>query len=148
MYIRLAFWPLHRLLIKQFSLRSSSANPPTSSSSTAGSHAPLRSQIRCSIRLCPPQVTHFNRLTGRTCSLNARSIYPLSNTTSYSFTMSSSDATSSAAASPAPVIAESRTPFTFKLDHIKRLNSITNYLSLRNQVSIYLQVMDIYKYVD
>ena len=62
--------------------------------------------------------------------------------------MSSSDATSSAAASLPPPVTESRTPFTFKLDHIKRLDSTTNYLSWRNQVSIYLHVMDIYKYVD
>ena len=63
--------------------------------------------------------------------------------------MSSSDATSSAAASlPPPPVTESRTPFTIKLDHIKRLDSTTNYLSWRNQVCIYLHVMDIYKYVD
>ena len=62
--------------------------------------------------------------------------------------MSSSDATSSAAASPPPPVTESRTPFTFKVDHIKRLDSTTNYLSWRNQVSIDLHVMDIYKYVD
>ena len=62
--------------------------------------------------------------------------------------MSSSDATSSAAASLPPLVTVSRTPFTFKLDHIKRLDSTINYLSWRNQVSIYLHVMDIYKYVD
>ena len=62
--------------------------------------------------------------------------------------MSSSHATSSAAAPLTPPVTESRTPFTFKLDHIKPLDSTTNYLSWRNQVSIYLQVMDIYKYVD
>ena len=63
--------------------------------------------------------------------------------------MSSSDATSSATASPPPpLVTESRTPFLFKLDHIKRLDSTTNYLSWRNQVSIYLHVIDIYKYVD
>ena len=62
--------------------------------------------------------------------------------------MSSSDATSAAAASLPPPIPESRTPFTFKLDHIKPLDSTTNYLSWRNQVSIYPHVMDIYTYVD
>ena len=62
--------------------------------------------------------------------------------------MSSSDATSSTTTSFPPLITKSRTPFTFKLDHIKRLYSTTNYLSWRNQVSIYLHVMDIYKYVD
>ena len=62
--------------------------------------------------------------------------------------MSSSDTTSSAAASLSPPVTKSRTLFTFKLDHIKRLHSTTNYLSWRNQVSIYLHVMDIYKYVD
>ena len=62
--------------------------------------------------------------------------------------MASSDSTSSAAASLPPLITESRTPFTFKLDHIKRLDSTTNYLSWRNQVSIYLHVIDIYKFVD
>ena len=62
--------------------------------------------------------------------------------------MSSSDATSSAAASLPPPITESRTPVTLKLDHIKRLDSTTNYLSWRNKVSIYLHLMDIFKYVD
>ena len=63
--------------------------------------------------------------------------------------MSSPDATSSAAASfPPPLVTESRTPFTFKLDHIKRLDSTTKYLSWRNQVSIYPHDTDIYKYVD
>ena len=62
--------------------------------------------------------------------------------------MSSSDTTSSAAASLPPPVTESGTPFTFKLDHIKRLDGTTHYLSWRNQVSIYLHVMDIYKYVD
>ena len=62
--------------------------------------------------------------------------------------MASSDSTSSAAASLHPLVTESRTPFTFKVDHIKRLDSSTNYLSWCNQVSIYLHVMDIYKYVD
>ena len=62
--------------------------------------------------------------------------------------MSSSNATSSAAASLPPLGTESRTPFTFKLDHIKRLDSTTNYLSWRNQVSIYRHVMDLYKFVD
>ena len=62
--------------------------------------------------------------------------------------MSSSDATSSAAPSLPPPVTESRTPFTFKRDHIKRLDSTTNYLSWRNQVSNYLHVVDIYKYVD
>ena len=62
--------------------------------------------------------------------------------------MSSSDATSSAAASLPPLVTESRTPFTFKLDHIKRLDSTTNYLSWRNQVSIYRHFMDIHKYVN
>ena len=62
--------------------------------------------------------------------------------------MSSSDATSSAAASLPPPVTESRTTFTFKLDHIKRLDSTTNYLSCCNQVPIYLHVMHIYKYVD
>ena len=68
--------------------------------------------------------------------------------TVYRITMSSSDATSSAASSLPPPVTESRTPFTFMLDHIKRLVSTTNYLLLRNQGSIYLHVMDIYKYVD
>ena len=62
--------------------------------------------------------------------------------------MSSSDATSSAAASLPPLVIASHTPFTSKLDHIKRLDSTTNYLSCRNQVPIDLHVMDIYKYVD
>ena len=62
--------------------------------------------------------------------------------------MSSSAATRSAAASPPTFVTESRTPFTFKLDHIKRLDATTNYLSWHNQVSIYLHMMDIYKYVD
>ena len=62
--------------------------------------------------------------------------------------MSSSDDTSSAAASLAPLVTESRTLFTFMLDHIKRLDSTTNYLSWRNQVSIHPHVMHIYKYVD
>ena len=62
--------------------------------------------------------------------------------------MPSSDATSSAAPCLAPLVTESRSPFTFKLDHIKRVDSTTNYLSLRNQISIYLPVMDIYKSVD
>ena len=62
--------------------------------------------------------------------------------------MCSPHATSSAAASLAPLVTESRTPFTFKLDHIKRLDSTTNYLLWRNQVSIYLHVMDIYMSVD
>ena len=62
--------------------------------------------------------------------------------------MCSSDAKSSAAASLPPPVTESRTPFTFKHDHIQRVDSTTNYLSWRNQVSIYLHVMDIYKYVD
>ena len=61
--------------------------------------------------------------------------------------MASSSESSGSAALP-PLVTESRTPFTFKLDHIKRLDSTTNYLSWRNQVSIYLHVMDIYKYVD
>ena len=43
---------------------------------------------------------------------------------------------------------ESRKPFTFKLDYIKRLDSTTHNLSWRNQVCIYLHVMNIYKYVD
>ena len=60
MYIRLVFVLLHRQLIKQCSLRSSSAIAPAYSSSTAGSHAPLRSHIRCCLPLCRPQVTHFN----------------------------------------------------------------------------------------
>ena len=62
--------------------------------------------------------------------------------------MFSSDATSSAAASTPPLVTESRTPFTLKLDHIKRLDGTINYLSWRHQVSIYLHVMDIYKYVN
>ena len=41
----------------------------------------------------------------------------------------------------------SRTPFKYKLDHIQRLDSTTYYLSWRNQVSNYLHVMDIYKYM-
>ena len=55
MYIRVAFRPLHRWLIKQSSLRSSSAIAPASSSSTAGEHATLRSHTRCLIRLGRPQ---------------------------------------------------------------------------------------------
>ena len=62
--------------------------------------------------------------------------------------MSSADATSSAAASLAPLLTESRTPFTYKLDHIKRLDSTPNYLSWCSQVSIHLHVMDIHEYVD
>ena len=62
--------------------------------------------------------------------------------------MSSYDARSSAASSFPALVPESRTPFTFKLDHINQLDSTTNYLSWRNQVSIYLHVMHIYKYVD
>ena len=62
--------------------------------------------------------------------------------------MSSSNATSPAAASVPSLDTESRTPFNVKLDHIKQLDSTTNYMSWRNQVYIYLHVMDIYKYVD
>ena len=62
--------------------------------------------------------------------------------------MSSCDATRTAAGSLPPLVTESRTPFTFKLDHIKPLDSTTNYLSCRSLVSIYLHVMHIYKYVD
>ena len=62
--------------------------------------------------------------------------------------MSSSCSTRSAATSLPPLVTESRTPFTFKLDQIKQLDSTTNYQSCRNQVSIYLHVMDIYTYVD
>ena len=62
--------------------------------------------------------------------------------------MYSPDGTSSAATSLPPLVTESRTPFTFKLPHIKRLDTTTNYLSWCNHVSIYLHVMDIYKYVD
>ena len=62
--------------------------------------------------------------------------------------MSAPDATSTAAASLAPLVPASGTPFTFKIDHVKRLDSTTNYLSWRNQVCIYLHVMDIYKFVD
>ena len=62
--------------------------------------------------------------------------------------MSSPDATSSGAASFPPLVPESHTPFTCKLDHIKRLDSTINYLSCRNQVCIYLHVVHIYKYVD
>ena len=62
--------------------------------------------------------------------------------------MSSCDATSSAADPLPPPVTESRTPFTFKVDHIKRLYTTTNYLSWRNQVCISLHVMDIYEYVN
>ena len=62
--------------------------------------------------------------------------------------MSSSNEKISAAASLPPLVTESRTPFTFQLDHIKRLDITTDYLSCRKQVPIYLHVMDIYKYVD
>ena len=62
--------------------------------------------------------------------------------------MCSSDAKSCAAASVPPLVTEYRTPYTYKLDHIKRLDSTTHYLSWRNQVSIYLHVTYIYKYVD
>ena len=62
--------------------------------------------------------------------------------------MSSPDATSSAAASLPPPVTESCTPFTFKLDHIKRRDSTSNYLSWRNQVTIYLQGLNVCKYVD
>ena len=61
--------------------------------------------------------------------------------------MAPSDPTISAATSPPPLVRECDTTFTFKLDHIKRLDSTTNYLSWRKQVSIHLHVMDIYKYV-
>ena len=73
---------------------------------------------------------------------------PVSKYTFYIITMSSSDDTSSAAAPLTPLGTESRTSFIFKLDHIKRVDSTTNYLSCRNQVSIDLQVMDIYKWLD
>ena len=63
-------------------------------------------------------------------------------------TMYSFDPTSSAAASLPPLVTESRTTFTFKVAHIKRLDSTTNYLSWRHQVSIYPHVMDIYTYID
>ena len=62
--------------------------------------------------------------------------------------MSSSGASSPAVASPPPLVTESRTPFTFQLNHIQLLDSSANDLSWRKQVSIYLHVMDIYKYVD
>ena len=62
--------------------------------------------------------------------------------------MSSSDDPSSPAASLPPLVTESRTPFTCKVDHIKQLDRRTNDLSWCNQVSIYVHVMDIYKYVD
>ena len=115
----------------------------------AGSHATLRSHIRCSfLRLCRPQVANRNRLWARSSSLNTRSIYPVFKSTYQRITMSSPDVTSSAAASLPALVIESRTPFTFKVDHIKRLDSTTNYLSWRNQVSIDLHVIEIEKYVD
>ena len=55
---------------------------------------------------------------------------------------------SSAAAPLPPPDTEPRTSFTFKLDQITRLDSTTNYLSCWNQVSIYLHVMNISKYID
>ena len=63
-------------------------------------------------------------------------------------TISTSDSTCNPAASLAPLITESHTQFTIKLDHIKRLDATTNYLSCRNQVSTYLHIMDIYHYID
>ena len=84
----------------------------------------------------------------RGSSLNTGSIYQVSKSTSSRITMSSADVRSSAAASLPIPINLSSTPFTFKLDHIKRLDSTTNYLSCRNQVSIHVHIMDIHKYVD
>ena len=75
-------------------------------------------------------------------------MYPVFKSTYHSITLSSPDATSSAALCLPSLVTESRTLFTFKLDYIKRLDSTTNYLSWRKQVSIYFHVMDIYQYVD
>ena len=60
MYIRFALWPLHRLKMKQSSVRWSSAIAPVSSSSNAGSHATLCLPIHDSLRLCRHHVAHFN----------------------------------------------------------------------------------------
>ena len=75
-------------------------------------------------------------------------MYSVSKFPDYTITISSSKYTSSAVSSLPPLLTESRTPLTCKFVHPKQLDSMTNSLSCHKQVSIYLHVADIYKYVD